>query len=69
MTDRSRPASHPGRTKNERISLSARQWDAFVSLLDRPAVEKPKLRRLLTEPSVLQPDRVGGSHMKGDSLT
>ena len=29
------------------------QWDAFVAMLDRPAVAKPRLRRLLTEPSVL----------------
>jgi uncharacterized protein (DUF1778 family) len=29
------------------------QWDAFVAMLDRPAVAKPRLRRLLREPSVL----------------
>jgi uncharacterized protein (DUF1778 family) len=29
------------------------QWDAFVAMLDRPAAAKPRLRRLLTEPSVL----------------
>jgi uncharacterized protein (DUF1778 family) len=29
------------------------QWDAFVAMLDRPAVAKPRLRQLLTEPSVL----------------
>jgi uncharacterized protein (DUF1778 family) len=29
------------------------QWDAFVAMLDRPAVAKPRLRRLLTEPSIL----------------
>jgi len=29
------------------------QWDSFVAMLDRPAVAKPRLRRLLTEPSVL----------------
>jgi uncharacterized protein (DUF1778 family) len=31
------------------------QWDAFVTMLDQPpsAAEKPRLRRLLTTPSVL----------------
>ena len=29
------------------------RWDAFVAMLDRPAVAMPRLRRLLTEPSVL----------------
>ena len=29
------------------------QWDAFVAMLDRPPVTKPRLRRLLTEPSLL----------------
>jgi uncharacterized protein (DUF1778 family) len=29
------------------------RWDAFVAMLDRPAVARPRLRRLLTEPSVL----------------
>ena len=29
------------------------RWEAFVAMLDRPAVAKPRLRRLLTEPSVL----------------
>jgi uncharacterized protein (DUF1778 family) len=29
-------------------------WEAFVTMLDRPPVEKRRLRRLLTEPSVLE---------------
>jgi uncharacterized protein (DUF1778 family) len=29
-------------------------WNAFVELLDQPPVEKPRLRRLLTEPSILE---------------
>jgi uncharacterized protein (DUF1778 family) len=29
------------------------QWTAFVALLDRPPIDKPRLRRLLTEPTVL----------------
>lgn len=30
------------------------RWNAFVELLDRPPVDKPRLRRLLTEPSSLE---------------
>lgn len=30
------------------------RWNAFVELLDRPPVDKPRLRRLLTEPSILE---------------
>jgi uncharacterized protein (DUF1778 family) len=33
--------------------LPDEQWTAFVSLLDRPPTDKPRLRRLLTEPSIL----------------
>jgi uncharacterized protein (DUF1778 family) len=33
--------------------LPPEQWDAFVALLDQPATDKPRLRRLLTEPSIL----------------
>jgi uncharacterized protein (DUF1778 family) len=37
-----------------RFSLDADQWNAFVAALDRPAQAKPRLRRLLSEPSVLE---------------
>jgi uncharacterized protein (DUF1778 family) len=30
------------------------RWNAFVELLDQQPVEKPRLRRLLTEPSILE---------------
>lgn len=30
------------------------RWNAFVGMLDRSPVEKPRLRRLLTEPSILE---------------
>ena len=30
------------------------RWNAFVEMLDRPPVEKPRLRRLLTGPSILE---------------
>src|SRR3970282_86643 len=29
--------------------LPKERWDAFVELLDRPPVDRPRLRRLLTE--------------------
>lgn len=34
--------------------LSARQWKALQDALERPARVKPRLRKLLTEPSVLE---------------
>ena len=37
-----------------RFSLDAEQWKAFVSALDRPAQVKPQLRRLFSEPSVIE---------------
>ena len=40
-----------------RFSLDPDQWDAFVAALDRPAQAKPRLRRLFSEPSVLDPPR------------
>ncbi|MEW5990808.1 MAG: DUF1778 domain-containing protein [Chloroflexota bacterium] len=30
------------------------RWNAFVDMLDRPPVEKPRLRSFLTEPSILE---------------
>lgn len=37
-----------------RFSLDSDQWKAFVAALDRPAQVKPRLRRLFSEPSVLE---------------
>lgn len=34
--------------------LSEKQWKAFNEALDRPARVKPRLRKLLTEPSILE---------------
>lgn len=34
--------------------LPRERWNAFVEMLDRAPVEKPRLRRLLTEPSILE---------------
>jgi len=36
-----------------RFELPAADWARFVEVLDRPPMEKPRLRRLLSEPSVL----------------
>ncbi len=33
---------------------TAKQWDAFTAALDRPAQDKPRLRRLLSKPSNLE---------------
>lgn len=33
--------------------LPDEEWDAFVAMLDRPPTDRPRLRRLLTEPSTL----------------
>jgi uncharacterized protein (DUF1778 family) len=35
-----------------RFVLDDRQWKAFMAALDRPPREKPRLRRLFTEPHV-----------------
>ena len=36
------------------FKLPPDQWRAFLAALDKPAVANPKLRRLLTEPSVIE---------------
>jgi uncharacterized protein (DUF1778 family) len=36
------------------FSLNVEQWDAFTAALDRPVQPKPRLRRLLSEPSILE---------------
>lgn len=38
----------------QHLVYNAEQWRAFVAALDRPAREKPRLRKLLAEPSVLE---------------
>lgn len=37
-----------------RFVLPDEAWTAFVELLDRPAVEKPRLRRLMGRPPLLE---------------
>jgi uncharacterized protein (DUF1778 family) len=34
---------------------TAKQWEAFIAVLDRPAGDKPRLRSLLTERTILEP--------------
>ncbi len=36
------------------FKLPPQQWKDFLAALDRPATSNPALRRLLTEPSVLE---------------
>jgi uncharacterized protein (DUF1778 family) len=33
---------------------SPEQWRSFLAMLDRPAQDKPRLKKLLTEPSILE---------------
>jgi uncharacterized protein (DUF1778 family) len=41
-------------TEERHFALSPDRWKAFVTALDRPVQPKPRLRKLLTEPSVLE---------------
>lgn len=40
--------------EEKHFELPPDRWKAFVSALDRPVQLKPRLRKLLTEPSVLE---------------
>ncbi|MDR1840887.1 MAG: DUF1778 domain-containing protein [Holophagales bacterium] len=40
-------------TEQRRIVLNSEQWKAFQAALDRPAQDIPQLRKLLTEPGIL----------------
>ena len=40
------------------FNLSSRQWQEFLELLDRPPQTKPRLRELLSKPSVLEKEGV-----------
>ena len=39
-------------SEQTRFGLDEKQWKAFMEALDRPAKDKPRLRRLLTEPHI-----------------
>jgi len=36
------------------LNCNAEQWEALHAMLNRPAQDKPRLRKLLTEPSVFE---------------
>lgn len=36
------------------FTLTAKKMEAFLTALDRPVQKKPRLRRLLSEPSILE---------------
>ena len=38
------------------LVYSAEQWEAFMALLNHPAQDRPRLKKLLHEPSVLERD-------------
>ena len=38
----------------QHLVYTAEQWKQFIDALDRPAKAKPRLRKLLSEPSVLE---------------
>lgn len=38
----------------QHLVYTAKQWDAFAAALDRPARHKPRLKALLSEPSILE---------------
>ena len=40
--------------EHTQFTLSAKDYNNFLKVLDRPVQEKPRLRRLLNEPSVLE---------------
>lgn len=37
------------------FALNAKDWKAFQAVLDRPVKSKPRLRKLLSENSILEP--------------
>ena len=41
-------------TNRQVFALDDEQWQAFQNALDAPTTDKPRLRRILTEPSVFE---------------
>lgn len=41
-------------SSQEHISMDAEQWEAFTAMLNSPAQDRPRLKKLLTERSVLE---------------
>jgi uncharacterized protein (DUF1778 family) len=40
----------------QRFFLDDTQWTGLMNILDQPVTDKPRLRMLLTQPSVLETD-------------
>ncbi|MDQ2964451.1 MAG: DUF1778 domain-containing protein [Chloroflexota bacterium] len=53
VLDAARTAAENVLADRTRFQLPVEQWTEFVELLDRPTLDRPRLRGLLTEPSVL----------------
>jgi len=49
--------SDPDPADRRLFVLNDEQWHEFTEMLDREPVEKPRLRKLLTEPTVLDDDQ------------
>ena len=45
--------AHETLAEQRLFSLTDEQWEQFQATLDRPVQDKPRLRKLLTEPGVL----------------
>lgn len=41
-------------TEQTNFNLSPEKWEEFCKILDRPAQDKPGLKKLLTEPDVFE---------------
>ncbi len=41
--------------ERSRIALNAEQWAAFIAALDAPPRRHPRMERLLSEPTILDP--------------
>ena len=44
-------------SSKQHFEIKPANWNRFVAALDRPAQQKPGLRKLMTEPSVLEQSR------------
>ncbi|MEX1198737.1 MAG: DUF1778 domain-containing protein [Pseudohongiellaceae bacterium] len=54
-------AANQALADRRRFVLDADQWEAFEQALDRPVQRKPALKRLLTEPGVLDREETDSS--------
>lgn len=54
LLDKGLEAAAETLAERREFHLSTKQYDAFVAALDSPVKPKPRLERLLTQPSVLE---------------